>query len=123
LFSEFAQFKRDQSLRSDADRFAYNNVLKEKEDAERQRDELKLRMGAIWPQPMLAATQFGITHAHAHSAPPPTTHAHVDAAGAGAFGHASSAVSPTAGQIDASAGARAVQQQLANVRLRAAGGD
>jgi hypothetical protein len=120
LFSEFAQFKRDQSLRSDADRFAYNNVLKEKEDAERQRDELKLRMGAIWPQPMLAATQFGITHAH--SAPPPTTHAHVDAAGAAAFGHASSAASPT-GQIDASAGARAVQQQLANVRLRAAGGD
>lgn len=77
-----------------------------------------MRMGAIWPQPMLAATQFGITAAHAH-----LSEGSMMAGSSG--GHAMHAVSPTGagGHIDASAGARAVQQQLANVRMRAAGGD
>jgi len=121
--SEFAQFKRDQSVAADNHRFALENAHKEKEDAERQRDEYKLRFGAVWPQPLLSTSHIGLAHthpgAHAHSHAPalsPSFHPHVDP---DSGGHASPP--GAAGHIDVAAGARAVQAQLASVRMRAAG--
>lgn len=71
-----------------------------------------MRFGAVWPQPMLqsaATTGFGQTHPHVDA------HTHIDTVPVS--GHAASATH--LGHIDTSAGARAVQQQLADVRTRA----
>lgn len=128
--SEYAQFKRDASLAADAARFALSNAQKEKEDAERQRDEYKLRFGAVWPAPALAAAGLQ-PHAHAASSSASSlahTHPTLDAASSTAMmGHAGGLVTPTlshasaasaGSQIDVEAGARAVQKQLAEVRAR-----
>jgi hypothetical protein len=119
-FREYAQSQRDHSLVVESSRFALGNLQKEKDDAERQREEYKHRFGAVYPQPILAASMSSFTH----------THSHLDAAvsGHGSHGHsppiAFSHASPTgigAGQIDATAGVRAAQQQLANMRSRSVG--
>lgn len=129
--SEFAQFKRDQSVAADNHRFALDNAHKEKEDAERQRDEYKLRFGAVWPQPALSTAHIGLAHthpsasAHAHAHAPalsPSFHPHVDPDSAG-HGHGHASPPGSAGHIDVAAGARAVQAQLATVRMRAAGSE
>jgi len=115
VFSEFAQYKRDQALQSDSARFASSHMQKEKEDAERARDELKVRMGTIWPQPLLATTPFGITSVTNPALHAQQPHGHIDRPSTGTSG--------VAGYIDTAAGARAVQQQLANIRQRNAGGE
>jgi hypothetical protein len=117
IFREYAQSKRDQSLNADASRFALGNLQKEKDDAERQRDEYKLRFGAVWPQPLLTATMVGLSHTHPQVDGGASVHSHVESASGS--GHPSSGGG--VGHIDVDAGARAAQRQLADVRSRGAG--
>ena len=114
MCSEFAQSKRDAAIAADAHRVALNNLQKEKEDAERQRDDLRMRFGGLWPAPMLApsgaAGGSGIGLSHTHTL---VASGGLAAAESGA-GHAPPSIS--LGQVDTSAGIRSIQAQLAKVQ-------
>lgn len=119
LFREYAQSKRDGALSLDSTRFALNNLEKEKEDIERQRDEYKLRFSVVYPH----TNMFGLT-----------TIGGAGGMGGGTSGfmnthtgvsshdtpvhHAASIGSGSSSSFDVDAAAAAAQKQLADLRAR-----